>query len=135
MALGWRGLGSLAVGCKRGKEQLIEDKGSDKTAGAVAVDAGGVGETVGGNDHDLHWALRRCTCVALGELRSCFGRPWLLGHLAANEQSVRCGTTKGLTEATICPVGARDDASLHTPIGPIPQFQGLAGAMEPWDPP
>ena len=72
---------SLVVGRKRGMEQLIEDKGSDKTAAVVAVDAGAVGGTVGGND--LHWPLRRCTCV--GELRSCFGRSSWLGHLAANE--------------------------------------------------
>ena len=75
-------LESFVVGGKRGREQLIEDKGSDKTAAVVAVavaavDAGRDGGTVGGND--LHWALRRrCTCV--GELRRCFGsfgRPWL----------------------------------------------------------
>ena len=73
---------SLVVGRKRGMEQLIEEKGSDKTAAVVvAVDAGAVGGTVGGND--LHWPLRRCTCV--GDLRSCFGRPSWVGHLAANE--------------------------------------------------
>ena len=81
LALDSQSLVSLVVGRKRGKEQLIEDKGSDKTAAVVAVDAGAVGGTVGGND--LHWPLRRCTCV--GELRSCFGRPSWLGHLAANE--------------------------------------------------
>ena len=70
LALDSQSFVSLVVGCKRGKEQLIEDKGSDKTA-AVAVDAGAVGGTLGEND--LHWPLRRCTCV--GELCSCFGRP------------------------------------------------------------
>ena len=79
------GLVSLVVGRRRQMVQLIEDKGSDKTAAAVAVvvAAGGAAAVGGGND--LHLPLLSCTCV--GELRSCFGRPWHLGHLAANNKA------------------------------------------------
>ena len=73
---------SLVVGRRRQMVQLIEDKGSDKTA-AVVVVAGGAAAVGGGND--LHLPLLSCTCV--GELRSCFGRPWHLGHLAANNKA------------------------------------------------
>ena len=78
------GLASLVVGRRRQMVQLIEDKGSDKTAAVVvAVVAGGAAAVGGGND--LHLPLLSCTCV--GELRSCFGRPWHLGHLAANNKA------------------------------------------------
>ena len=75
---------SLVVGRKRQMVQLIEDKGSDKTAGAGAVVVAGGAAAVGGGN-DLHLPLLSCTCV--GELRSCFGRPWHLGHLAANNKA------------------------------------------------
>ena len=78
------GLVSLVVGRRREMVQLIEDKGSDKTAAVdAAVVAGGAAAVGGGND--LHLPLLSCTCV--GELRSCFGRPWHLGHLAANNKA------------------------------------------------
>ncbi len=76
------GLVSLVVGRRRLMVQLIEDKGSDKTA-AVVVVAGGAAAV--GGENDLHLPLLSCTCV--GELRSCFGRPWQLGHLAANNKA------------------------------------------------
>ena len=89
-ALGADSLGpvSLVVGCRKQMVQLIEDKGSDKTAAAAAdaavvAVAGGAAAVGGGND--LHLPLLSCTCV--GELRSCFGRPWHLGHLAANNKA------------------------------------------------
>ena len=78
------GLVSLVVGRRREMVQLIEDKGSDKTAAVVAVVAAGGAAAVGGGN-DLHLPLLSCTCV--GELRSCFGRPWHLGHLAANNKA------------------------------------------------
>ena len=68
-----QGLVSLVVGRKMAMGQLIEDKGSDKTAAAVAAAAGAAGR---GND--LHLPLLYCTCV--GEVHSCSGRPWLLGE-------------------------------------------------------
>ena len=84
---------SLVVGCRKQMVQLIEDKGSDKTAAVAAaaaaavvvvvVVAGDAAAVGGGND--LHLPLLSCTCV--GELRSCFGRPWHLGHLAANNKA------------------------------------------------
>ena len=78
------GLVSLVVGRRREMVQLIEDKSSDKTAAVdAAVAAGGAAAVGGGND--LHLPLLGCTCV--GELRSCFGRPWHLGHLAANNKA------------------------------------------------
>ena len=89
-ALGADSLGpvSLVVGCRKQMVQLIEDKGSDKTAAAAAdaavvAVAGGAAAVGGGNG--LHLPLLSCTCV--GELRSCFGRPWHLGHLAANNKA------------------------------------------------
>lgn len=75
---------SLVVGRRRQMVQLIEDKGSDKTAAAAAVVVAGGAAAVGGGN-DLHLPLLSCTCV--GELRSCFGRPWHLGHLAANNKA------------------------------------------------
>ena len=78
------GLVSLVVGRRREMVQLIEDKGSDKPAAVVAVVAAGGAAAVGGGN-DLHLPLLSCTCV--GELRSCFGRPWHLGHLAANNKA------------------------------------------------
>ncbi len=78
------GLVSLVVGRRRQMVQLIEDKGSDKTAAAVVVVVAGGAAAVGGGN-DLHLPLLNCTCV--GELRSCFGRPWHLGHLAANNKA------------------------------------------------
>ena len=78
------GLVSLVVGRRREMVQLIEDKGSDKTAAVVAVVVAGGAAAVGGGN-DLHLPLLSCTCV--GELRSCFGRPWHLGHLAANNKA------------------------------------------------
>ena len=75
---------SLVVGRKRQMVQLVEDKGSDKTAAAAAVVVAGGAAAVGGGN-DLHLPLLSCTCV--GELRSCFGRPWHLGHLAANNKA------------------------------------------------
>ena len=79
------GLVSLVVGRRRQMVQVIEGKGSDKTAAAAAVVVVAGGAAAVGGRNDLHLPLLSCTCV--GELRSCFGRPWHLGHLAANNKA------------------------------------------------